>query len=305
MDWIFDYSVMIATGDGDSGEWTEELTDEEAELLLDAVIDDEDITEVFEKAGVISRVYDAVMADVGYDLLESVDLYDEGEEDPSYIIDEGCDLEIIPEDPDITDDKLIEQLIKQAVKRSRFEGTGIVHDVIERFGKLYSEDAEELALGYAVNLNAHAYLLECRRKAAKEEEAVVGDVPSHEAVPPTSGGDWSVKFLRCRFAVRTDTWEILAFTKDFQNEVFQTLLDENDLEREDVIAFLEGNGDEPQYKGDLKRTLRAIGVYPYAGDAAFENMIGEDGAEVTELIDWLGIEARLDHSGDVEVCFID
>ena len=307
MDWIFDYSVMLANGDGDSGEWTEALTEEEKGLVLDAIIDGEDIEELMEQTGITNRVYESVMADVGSDLMDSVDTY-EADEDLSYVFDEGCDVEITPEEPDLTDDKLIEQLIKQAVRRSKYEGTVIVHDTIEQFGKLYSDDPDELALGFAVNLNAKAYLQEYRKKAAETAEAEVIAKPdsgsgkiSSDAVPVDS----ETRFLRCRFAIRADNWKIISFTKDFQNEVFQTLLDENDLEREDVIAFLDGSGEEPQYKGDLKRTVRAIGVYPYNGDAAFENMIGEDGAEVAELIDWLGIETRTDRSGDAEIFYID
>ena len=299
MEWIFDYSVMIATGDSDSGEWTTELSDEETELLLDAILDGDDPADFFAESGITDRVYAEVLADVGSDLLESVDLYDEGEEDPTYILDEGCEVDIIPQDPDTADDKLIELLIRRAVQRSKYEGTGIIHDVLESYGKLYSEDADEYALGCAVNLKAHAYLLECRKadEPGIQDESPV--IPSEEVY-----ASCCADYLGCKFAVRGDNWKIIAFTKSFQNEVFQTLLDENDLEREDVIAFLDGSGEEPQYRGDLKRTLRSIGVYPFNGDAAFENMVGEDGAEAAELIDWLGIPTLTARTGECEIYYI-
>lgn len=299
MEWLFDYSVMLANGDSDSGEWTAELSDEETELVLDAILDGDELSDFFEESGITDRVYAEVLSDVGSELLESADLYDEGEEDPSYIYDEGCEVDIIPQDADTTDDKMIERLIHRAVQRSKFEGTGIVHDVLESYGKLYSDDAGEYALGCAVNLNAHAYLLECRKNSAP------GETPVEQNAPASVVSDGCcADFLGCRFAVRGDNWKIIAFTKSFQNEVFQTLLDENDLERDDVIAFLDGSGDEPQYKGDLKRTLRAIGVYPYNGDAAFENMMGEDGAEAAELIDWLGIPTMTAHTPECDIYYI-
>ena len=301
MEWKFDYDVIIANGDGESGEWTVELAAEDAELLLDAIIDGNDLEEFFEDEGITDRVYGEVLSDVGSELLESADLYDEGEEDAAYIIDEGCDIEITPQSADFTDDGLIEELICRAVERSRQEGTGIIHDVIERFGRLYSDDPEEYALGCAVNFRAHAYLLECRRKEREDNVFEAADA-GQEAVPESANED---RYLRCRFAVRGDNWKILAFTKSFQEEVFQTLLDENGLEREDVIAFLDGSGEEPEYRGDLKRTLRAIGVYPYNSDAAFENMIGEDGAEAAELIDWLGIATSTAHISDYDIYYID
>lgn len=300
MDWIFDYSVLMANGDGDEGEWTEELFPEELEKIADAVIDGTDFEEAVHASGLYERVYNAVLSDIGGNLMDSTDLSDEEGEDAAWIYDEGCDVEITPEDPDVTDDAFIEALIKRAVKRSKAEGTGVIHDVLSRYGKLYSDDAAELALGYAVQLRAHAYLHEVRSETEEEEAALPAAAVAAEDAPAGEG-----KFYACRYAVRSDSWKILAFTKAFQEEVFQTLLDENDLEREDVVAFLEGTAEEPEYKGDLKRTLRAIGVFPYGGDVAFENMLGEDGAEVTELIDWLGIPTLTDRSTGTEIYYID
>lgn len=297
MDWLFDYSIILANGDGDSGEWPVELADEELDTVLDAIIDDDDFDEAMDRTGAPERAYAAVLADVGPDLYDNYDNGDESEDDPSWLFDEGADVDISAQEPDLTDDRLIELLIKRAVRRSRAEGPGIVFDAIERFGKLYSEDPEELALGYAVTYRANSYLAQVRHSEDDSNpSAVIAD-------DVTCAGDSSNRFLACRFAVNAESWKIIACTKSFQQEVFQLLLDENSLEREDVVSFLEGTGEEPSYKGDLKRTLRSIGVFPYGGDVAYENMVGEDGCEMTELIDWLGISYETDRSGD-EIYFI-
>lgn len=289
MEWLFDYDVKLENGDGEAGEWPEELTGEEADVMLDSVLDGTDPEDFQEIREAMSRVYDAVMADVVDDLFQTIDPGDEYENGAEDFYDGGCDIEIHPLEPDLTDDAVIQALIKRAVIRSRTEGPDIVYRAVKEYGKLYSEDAEEYALGIAVITGAEEYLK--ARRGVKPE-------------PVSAEKEEEKDFSGFRFAVDASSWEILSFRADFQREVFDNFIDQNGLELTDVLDFLDGDGPEPEYRGDLKRSLRALGMYSFRGEPAFENLVGEDGCEAMELIEWLGFNCSSDYSTGHEINYI-
>lgn len=287
MEWLFEYDVKLENGDGEAGEWPEELSSSETNIMLDSVLDGSDPEDIPEFREVISRVYDAVMADVAGDLLETIDPGDDYEYGAEDFYDGGMDIEINAAEPDLTDDTVIEALIRRAVARSRTEGCAIVDRAIKEFGALYSDDPEEYAVGVAVILGAEDYLKAHRKVSA------VAETEEEET-----------DFSECRFAVNSADWKILSFRPDFQREIFENFLDQNGLELADVLDYLDGDGPEPDYRGDLKRSLHAIGMYSFRGEPAFEDLTGEDGCEAMELIEWLGFNCSSDYSTGNEINYI-
>lgn len=99
----------------------------------------------------------------------------------------------------------------------------------------------------------------------------------------------------CRFAMETANGGILAFDQDLQEEVFEALKEEYDLTDERIMEILANSSDDEGEGDDLDdddleilECLEALGVSYDDGELGFDDLLGDDGYGLKELLEDFG-----------------
>ena len=114
-------------------------------------------------------------------------------------------------------------------------------------------------------------------------------------------------YADCRFAYETVNGMILAFDEDFQREVFQKYLENNNLSQEDIIAKYDE--DEEAFLEDenidcFSEAMEAMGIRVEDGEIVFEDKHDQiDGYDLCEIIEDLGWSCSFEgDSWKLETC---
>jgi len=175
-----------------------------------------------------------------------------------------------------------------------------IDSYIEEVGDDYAGDIVEVAFRIAVRTGAANYVTEnvdtvelndddgfssyLFAAANSEIEEILMD---NGALRPM---DWYDDY---RFSVESVNWEILAFDEDFQQEVFDKLLEVTGLTEEDVAELLSGNEPEeldlPDDFSDYEDVFESLGISLNSdGEVELTDMVGSDGSATMSYLEALG-----------------
>ena len=140
--------------------------------------------------------------------------------------------------------------------------------------------------------------------------------------------EWD-QYRKCRFAIETVNWSVIAFRPEFQREMYETFKKSRNLTDEDIHAILQDmNWEENEYDWlpqidecdlavndahnvqgwDVMRIMRTIGVYFKDGVLTFidpeKYYSGDDHHCLIDLLDALGYKRKFEGHCDMGVIFI-
>ena len=209
-------------------------------------------------------------------------------------LDESEELELMEEigDVDRANAEEIEAYIIQALSKST-KVFSELYDYMEEHSEDYDDDIEEFAFRAAVRVGNFEYVNEhiddielndcgdCSTYLDETEDESMQDLlMSHGAY---RSWDFYGDF---KFAMETVNGSLLAFDMDFQYDVYEKYKETFGFTDAMISAALE-SGETELGDRDVESDMETLGVSFNNGEPSFEDMCGEDGMELMDLLEEL------------------
>ena len=183
-----------------------------------------------------------------------------------------------------------------------------IQDYLASVEDAYGEDIYEFAFREAIRQGAFNYVEEHADEFIEEDDeygsSYLDETDDEDIIEllMDHGANRSMEdYSDCRFAFETVNGEILAFDDSYRTEIFARYLDYMDLTEQDVANFLndgdasdEDSGEDAENERNLADDLESLGISTDGEALVFEDLEGEDGYAVREILEALGVELEFE-----------
>ena len=200
--------------------------------------------------------------------------------------------------PGIPNDEKIEAHIVELMASAEDDDSEVV-EYIEEQEENYSGDIADFAFREAIRqgiisyIENHAEEFDLNDEGGYSSYLDESDDPEVQEVLMECGAfrSWE-DYDDCRFAVETVNGSVLAFSEDFQRELFQKYLDTYNLSKEAVVAMFSDEESVETFEDEHERCfsddMDTMGICVEAEEISFEDKVDSDGWELREIIEELG-----------------